>query len=462
MITYKLITDANTAEDWRKGTLAISDTSPQESLESSSEMIGTVRLFKSTCNNEEECDTLAILNLPTYMTTTDLFEMIQPQRDLLHIRIIKEESRDTYMVMITFETPAKARRWKGQWKEPWQVIFISPFDDQGVELPTCPVCLDRLDSSITGLLTTPCSHTFHSTCLREWNHVHSKEKLAFGTENPTSYSFVDSPCPVCRYSTVFKPEGNDQVCLTVDCKEKENLWICLVCGNLGCGRYSKAHAQSHYKETHHLYAMELQTGRVWDYAGDGYVHRLVQIATGLEEEGEDEARSKGWMEIPGLDTLPSGSEQGSVMVPREKLDAMGLEYSHLLSSQLEAQRAYFERKQAEVVHGFNQRIKLLEETVIKKEKDGKKDVQQALTTQLRRALADLQTERILSSSLVDKLKAVELREKERDLELKELQETVHDLMMSIETGKMVQNSTELQGGSLGLLEPQKKKGKGRK
>jgi len=36
------------------------------------------------------------------------------------------------------------------------------------ELPTCPVCLERMDSAITGLITVPCSHTFHCTCLSKW------------------------------------------------------------------------------------------------------------------------------------------------------------------------------------------------------------------------------------------------------------------------------------------------------
>ena len=45
---------------------------------------------------------------------------------------------------------------------------------------------------------------------------------------------------------------------------------------IGCGRYRRAHAQAHYERTTHLYALELETQRVWDYAGDGYVHRLIQ------------------------------------------------------------------------------------------------------------------------------------------------------------------------------------------
>lgn len=36
------------------------------------------------------------------------------------------------------------------------------------ELPTCPVCLERMDAAVTGLVTVPCSHTFHCACLSKW------------------------------------------------------------------------------------------------------------------------------------------------------------------------------------------------------------------------------------------------------------------------------------------------------
>ena len=36
------------------------------------------------------------------------------------------------------------------------------------ELSTCPVCLERMDSAVTGLVTVPCSHTFHCQCLSKW------------------------------------------------------------------------------------------------------------------------------------------------------------------------------------------------------------------------------------------------------------------------------------------------------
>jgi BRCA1-associated protein len=45
------------------------------------------------------------------------------------------------------------------------------------ELPTCPVCLERMDESVDGVLTILCNHSFHGACLSKWG---------------------DTSCPVCR------------------------------------------------------------------------------------------------------------------------------------------------------------------------------------------------------------------------------------------------------------------------
>ena len=189
-----------------------------------------------------------------------------------------------------------------------------------VELPTCPVCLERMDES-TGLLTILCQHVFHCTCLQKWR---------------------GSGCPVCRYtqdgltkrSTITEEETGLNECSI--CHSGANLWICLICGNVGCGRYDAAHAFLHYQQTSHSYSMDLETQRVWDYATDAYVHRLVQ----------DKADGK-LVELPASAAdAPDGNNGGNAWdqedyVPREKLDNIGREYTHLLTSQLESQRAYF-------------------------------------------------------------------------------------------------------------------------
>jgi BRCA1-associated protein len=48
-----------------------------------------------------------------------------------------------------------------------------------------------------------------------------------------------------------------------------------VCGFVGCGRRHRAHIHAHYERHLHAYAMNTADRRVWDFAGDGWVHRLI-------------------------------------------------------------------------------------------------------------------------------------------------------------------------------------------
>lgn len=78
--------------------------------------------------------------------------------------------------------------------------------------------------------------------------------------------------------------------------------------------------------------MDLSTQRVWDYVGDAYVHRIIQSKT----DGK-------LVELPGTDVNSAlDPPDWTDAVPREKLENMSVEYTHLLTSQLESQRAYFE------------------------------------------------------------------------------------------------------------------------
>lgn len=75
------------------------------------------------------------------------------------------------------------------------------------------VCLERMDESVDGVLTILCNHAFHANCLIKWG---------------------DSTCPVCR--CVQTPElAESSVCM--ECEGTEALWICLICGHVGCGRF---------------------------------------------------------------------------------------------------------------------------------------------------------------------------------------------------------------------------------
>lgn len=77
--------------------------------------------------------------------------------------------------------------------------------------------------------------------------------------------------------------------------------------------------------------MDLNSQRVWDYVGDAYVHRIIQSKT----DGK-------LVELPAADHSALDPPDWEDAVPREKLENMSVEYTHLLTSQLESQRAYFE------------------------------------------------------------------------------------------------------------------------
>lgn len=202
------------------------------------------------------------------------------------------------------------------------------------ELPLCPVCLERMDATVTGLLTIACNHTFHCRCMLRWE---------------------SAKCPVCRFSHLDSqprldgpeasyPSSGLPVPQCEECGTQDSLWICLVCGHLGCGRYGEAHAWQHYKESGHVYAQEVETQRVWDYVGDGYVHRLLQNRTdGKLVELPPTARN---LRSLGQDSqadpvygMWGGQETGEAA---DKVDAMAFEYTSLLSAQLETQREYYE------------------------------------------------------------------------------------------------------------------------
>lgn len=86
--------------------------------------------------------------------------------------------------------------------------------------------------------------------------------------------WADTSCPVCRYC--LNSEGHASYCSV--CSSAADLWICLICGHIGCGRYRGGHATNHWKETDHCYALELETQRVQytlSSAASGCLHPAV-------------------------------------------------------------------------------------------------------------------------------------------------------------------------------------------
>ena len=165
------------------------------------------------------------------------------------------------------------------------------------------------------------------------------------------------------------------------CSLGENIWLCLLCSHAGCGRYTAQHAELHYKQTQHPFALELVTGRIWDYAHDTFVHAEdLHCEMGDAGEGEIAPASK-WGDQTcdeGGETLSSskspglgspnltaffhahprllrrraagraGPQQGELNGgPHSKILSVQSEYEGLLESQLEAQRLFFDKMLAQ-------------------------------------------------------------------------------------------------------------------
>ncbi|KAI0820359.1 zf-UBP-domain-containing protein [Trametes gibbosa] len=467
----------------------------------------------SSQNNVDSDDvTLAVLAVPSWMTPSDFLAFVAPAADgIAHLRMIRDSAPNRSIVVMKFRDPANAaefseayngKQFNSMEPEACHVVRVlsiaidvdDPISESisrigpgpvsgAYELPTCPVCLERMDAAVTGLVTVPCSHTFHCACLSKWG---------------------DSRCPVCRYSQTLLSShpsspntsrttrpipfsspaastGERSQC--ADCGSTTNLWICLICGNIGCGRYGRAHAHAHYVATTHLYALELETQRVWDYAGDGYVHRLIQNkADGKLVELPSAAAAIGGTRSDGGGGGPTVADA----LTAEKIEAIGIEYSYLLTSQLDSQRTFYEeqttelRSQVESMQSLIEQLgaelelhkqrarqdaerRALEEATrvaaLEREK-AKAEKRAEKASDLARSLAkELREERAVCESLMKNLTAAkehtEAASRETDVlrdKVQELQDQVRDVMFFLEAKNKIESGEgvagEAAGGSL--------------
>jgi len=248
--------------------------------------------------------------------------------------------------------------------------------------------------------------------------------------------------------------------------------------------------------------LELETQRVWDYAGDGYVHRLIQNkADGKLVELPSAASSM---------TMSSGSRDGggpsaADALSAEKIEAIGIEYSYLLTSQLDSQRTYYEAQTAEMREQVSELKSLVEKLSADVEESRQRsrdeeahrrkeaeervaEVDRARAKAERRAekaweLArslekELKEERAVSEGLLKNLAAAKERaekaEQEKDAlkaKVAELDDQLRDVMFFIEARDKIENgdgtAAEAAGGSLEVSSPapdgvpRRKKGKKR-
>lgn len=227
---------------------------------------------------------------------------------------------------------------------------------------------------------------------------------------------------------------------------------------------------------------------MWDYAGDGYVHRLIQNKTdGKLVELPSAAASVGTTSRNHNGLGPSQADALSA----EKIEAIGIEYSYLLTSQLDSQRDYYEGQTSELQAQLidlkslvarltldfdSERIRAredearrqseLEERLLQATKDKAKAEHRAdkATELARKFEKELKEERAVGEGLMKNLAVMKDRiehfDRDKDMytkKVKELEDQVRDVMFFLEARTKIEEGEgvegEAAGGSLEITVP---------
>ncbi|KAI1304046.1 ubiquitin-domain-containing protein [Xylaria venustula] len=466
-----------------------------------------------------DCTTICVPAVPSYLSPSDFLGFIGDKwrSHISHYRMIMTGRMNRYLVLMKFRDSKQARIFGREFDgrvfnpiepETCNIAFIrsitfdtptapntsfpdldhDPFMPSAgpeynslkpfppptpdlIELPTCPVCLERMDDT-TGLLTILCQHVFHCSCLQKWQGAGCPVcRHTNMLNNPSSLYLSSNTTSTTSYGPEkpsAQPFGSNisNLCAVCDCTE--DLWICLICGN-------------HWKNTAHTFSLELSTQHVWDYAGDMWVHRLIR------DKGDGKL-----VDLPGHQEMGS-RDQGDDVVPRAKLENIAMEYTHLLTKMLSkavdkaakassvAERATIQAAEAqrELREVKAEQQSLRTEIIPSLEKDIERERLRATkSTDLARNLGkSLQEEKKVSEGL---MKRIEHINKEVDnlnkqltelkLENADLKDQNHDLTMFISGQEKLKQMEaegqleegEVQEGSVAVPEDKKRrKGKGR-
>jgi BRCA1-associated protein len=159
-----------------------------------SEIFGAIRLFRdksgmASRQSSERSTLMCVVAVPLAMAASDLCVFIGCfVEDVATVRVLRDSRASTgsYMALMQFRSQDRAdafydafngRLFTSFDNQVCHVVYVADVLVDGsvavesdgkhdtvyekIELPTCPVCLERLDTSISGMLTTVCNHSFH-------------------------------------------------------------------------------------------------------------------------------------------------------------------------------------------------------------------------------------------------------------------------------------------------------------
>lgn len=183
------------------------------------------------------------------------------------------------------------------------------YSNKRFQLCLCPLCLEKLDTSSSGI------HTIINLMqVERWENYKKSCKVC---SKFVFLEYIKCEDSNCRYN------------LNNNSDKLNSMWCCLICGYTGCDRYQKGHAKDHFDSTLHRYSIDLKSQRIWDYIGDNWVHRMVQQGDTLNTI-----------------CLENNNQQENINSKEfvMRIENIISEYNFVLNSQLEEQRKYYEKE----------------------------------------------------------------------------------------------------------------------
>ncbi|XP_031284958.1 BRAP2 RING ZnF UBP domain-containing protein 2-like [Pistacia vera] len=393
---------------------------------------------------------VCVLGLPSHMTYADFYQFCASfGQNISEMRIVRINGmKHQYSILLRFDSQGSTdkfyqhfngRKFNSLEEGACRVHFTADIQNTSdilhlgtkpapaSSLASCPVCHEGLDQGTSGILKTICNHSFHCSCISRW---------------------TDSSCPVCRYC---QQQPEKSICFV--CQTSENLWMCVICGFVGCGRYEEGHARTHWEEKpKHCYFVNLKKQSLWNYACGNYVYRVIRSKTDVKLvelnshclHAEDNFRSHG-----------CDSEAGDALLNCPVKAVNANRHNKTLATWLKKQELYYDGLVQEIKEETE---KLTSEAVNKAISEKLQKIQSKLDRCVEeKKLLEWFNENLLENQEIWKAKIVEVEEREnkalrvKDDRTLELEKKLAQLMADLEAEKTPEQlsiSNEIEDGTI--------------
>ncbi|XP_021277175.1 BRCA1-associated protein [Herrania umbratica] len=174
-------------------------TSPSNPSPIFSERRGVVHLYRkasqsSLPNPSSRSTSLFVVAVPNYLSVADFIRFSGTHlENITHLLFSRNDGiEDRYSVLIKlvdqlaadgFHSSLNGKRFSPAEAELCHILFTHSveYTESGeiastppvgfTELPSCPICLERLDPDTSGILSTFCDHSFQCSCTSKWTYL---------------------------------------------------------------------------------------------------------------------------------------------------------------------------------------------------------------------------------------------------------------------------------------------------